>query len=286
MPNLRDIKRRIRSVKNTQQITKAMKLVSASKLRKAQEAMLRARPYALKTKDVMDSLAARCDKDQHPLLNTREVKKVLILLITSDKGLCGGFNSYLNRKTNELIKENEGNEISFLFAGKKGSVFFQNRGFPVVEDFSGWTKGYKFDMSAEISKKLTDVFLEEKADKVYIVYNEFKSVIQQEVIAQQLLPVVPGEAKESGQEVDYIYEPGQEGVLEQLLKMYVETVIHQSFLESIASEHGARMAAMDNASRNAKEMIGQLTLFYNKARQAYITTELTEIVSGAEALKG
>ena len=124
------------------------------------------------------------------------------------------------------------------------------------------------------------------SDKVYIVYNEFKSVIQQTVIAQQLLPVVPGEVKENGQEVDYIYEPGQEGVLEQLLKMYVETVIHQSFLESIASEHGARMAAMDNASRNAKEMIGQLTLFYNKARQAYITTELTEIVSGAEALKG
>ncbi len=286
MPNLRDIKRRIRSVKNTQQITKAMKLVSASKLRKAQEAMLRARPYALKTKDVMNSLAARCDKDQHPLLNIREVKKVLILLITSDKGLCGGFNSYLNRKTNQLIKENEGNEISFLFAGKKGNAFFQSKGFSVVEDYSGWTKGYKFNMSADIAKKLTDVFLEEKADKVYIVYNEFKSVIQQEVIAQQLLPVVPGEAKESGQEVDYIYEPGQEGVLEQLLKMYVETVIHQSFLESIASEHGARMAAMDNASRNAKEMIEQLTLFYNKARQAYITTELTEIVSGAEALKG
>jgi F-type H+-transporting ATPase subunit gamma len=286
MPNLRDIKRRIRSVKNTQQITKAMKLVSASKLRKAQEAMLRARPYALKTKDVMNSLAARCDKDQHPLLNTREVKKVLILLITSDKGLCGGFNSYLNRKTNQLIKENKGNEISFLFAGKKGNTFFKNKGFPVVGNYLGWTKSYTFDMSAEIAKKLTDVFLDEKADKVYIVYNEFKSVIQQTVIAQQLLPVVPGEVKENGQEVDYIYEPGQEGVLEQLLKMYVETVIHQSFLESIASEHGARMAAMDNASRNAKEMIGQLTLFYNKARQAYITTELTEIVSGAEALKG
>ncbi|MBT5472544.1 MAG: ATP synthase F1 subunit gamma [Nitrospina sp.] len=286
MPNLRDIKRRIRSVKNTQQITKAMKLVSASKLRKAQEAMLRARPYALKTKDVMNSLAARCDKDQHPLLNTREVKKVLILLITSDKGLCGGFNSYLIRKTNQLIKENEGNEISFLFAGKKGNTFFQKKGFPVVGDYLGWTKSYTFDMSAEIAKKLTDVFLDEKADKVYIVYNEFKSVIQQTVIAQQLLPVVPGEVKENGQEVDYIYEPGQEGVLEQLLKMYVETLIHQSFLESIASEHGARMAAMDNASRNAKEMIGQLTLFYNKARQAYITTELTEIVSGAESLKG
>ena len=286
MPNLRDIKRRIRSVKNTQQITKAMKLVSASKLRKAQEAMLRARPYALKTKDVMNSLAARCDKDQHPLLNTREVKKVLILLITSDKGLCGGFNSYLNRKTNQLIKENKGNEISFLFAGKKGNTFFKNKGFPVVGNYLGWTKSYTFDMSAEIAKKLTDVFLDEKADKVYIVYNEFKSVIQQTVIAQQLLPVVPGEVKENGQEVDYIYEPGQEGVLVQLWKMYVETVIHQSFLESIASEHGARMAAMDNASRNAKEMIGQLTLFYNKARQAYITTELTEIVSGAEALKG
>ena len=286
MPNLRDIKRRIRSVKNTQQITKAMKLVSASKLRKAQEAMVRARPYALKTKDVMNSLAARCDKDQHPLLNTREVKKVLILLITSDKGLCGGFNSYLIRKTNQLIKENEGNEISFLFAGKKGNTFFQNKEFPVVGDYLGWTKSYTFDMSAEIAKKLTDVFLDEKADKVYIVYNEFKSVIQQTVIAQQLLPLVPSVVKENGQEVDYIYEPGQEGVLEQLLKMYVETVIHQSFLESIASEHGARMAAMDNASRNAKEMIGQLTLFYNKARQAYITTELTEIVSGAEALKG
>ncbi len=286
MPNLRDIKRRIRSVKNTQQITKAMKLVSASKLRKAQEAMMRARPYALKTKDVMDSLAARCDKNQHPLLADREVEKVLIFFITSDKGLCGGFNSYLNRKANQLIKENEGKEISFLFAGKKGYAFFQNKGFPVVEDYSGWTRDYQFSLTAEISEKLSEVFLSEKADKVYIVYNEFKSVIQQEVVAEQLLPIVPGEAKKDGQEIDYIYEPGQEGILEQLLKMYVETVIHQAFLESSASEHGARMTAMDNASRNAKEMIGQLTLFYNKARQAYITTELIEIVSGAEALKG
>ncbi len=286
MPNLRDIKRRIRSVKNTQQITKAMKLVSASKLRKAQEAMMRARPYALKTKDVMNSLAARCDKNQHPLLADREVKKVLIFFITSDKGLCGGFNSYLNRKANQLIKENEGKEISFLFAGKKGYAFFQNKGFPVVEDYSGWTRNYQFNLTTEISEKLSEVFLSENADKVYIVYNEFKSVIQQEVVAEQLLPIVPGEAKEEGQEVDYIYEPGQEGILEQLLKMYVETVIHQAFLESSASEHGARMTAMDNASRNAKEMIGQLTLFYNKARQAYITTELIEIVSGAEALKG
>ena len=288
MANLKEIKRRIQSVKNTQQITKAMKLVAASKLRKAQQAILDARPYAIKMMDVINHLAARCNSDLHPLLDDREGKRTLLLIITSDKGLCGGFNGSIIRKTAQYLKDNDQNENSLIVAGKKGNDIFSNRPVTIVEDLVGWTKDFDYLKAQAIGGNLATMFSESKIDKVLIVYNEFKSVMQQEVIVEQLLPVVP-EKMEQGKDsvaMDYIYEPDEETILNVLLKRYVADVVYRAFLESSASEHGARMTAMDSASRNAGEMIDGLTLTYNKARQAYITKELIEIVNGAEALKG
>ena len=288
MANLKEIKRRIQSVKNTQQITKAMKLVAASKLRKAQQAILDARPYAIKMMDVINHLAARCNSDLHPLLDDREGKRTLLLIITSDKGLCGGFNGSIIRKTAQYLKDNDQNENSLIVAGKKGNDIFSNRPVTIVEDLVGWTKDFDYLKAQAIGGNLATMFSENKIDKVLVVYNEFKSVMQQEVIVEQLLPVVPEKVEQGKDSVamDYIYEPDEETILNVLLKRYVADVVYRAFLESSASEHGARMTAMDSASRNAGEMIDGLTLTYNKARQAYITKELIEIVNGAEALKG
>ena len=288
MANLKEIKRRIQSVKNTQQITKAMKLVAASKLRKAQEAILDARPYAIKMMDVINHLAARCNSDLHPLLDYREGKRTLLLIITSDKGLCGGFNGSIIRKTAQYLKDNDQDENSLIVAGKKGNDIFCNRPVTIVEDLVGWTKDFDYLKGQAIGENLANMFMENKIDKVLVIYNEFKSVMQQEVIVEQLLPVVPEkmEQHKDSVAVDYIYEPDEETILNGLLKRYIAVEVYRAFLESSASEHGARMTAMDSASRNAGEMIDGLTLTYNKARQAYITKELIEIVNGAEALKG
>ena len=287
MPSLKDIKRRIKSVKNTQQITKAMKLVAASKLRKAQHAILEARPYAIKMMDVLNNLAARCNNDLHPLLEARGDNKHLLLIITSDKGLCGGFNSNVIRKTEELLKEKAQNEISLIIAGKKGNDIFRNRQVNIVEDYIGWSKDFNYLKAKEIGENLANQFTDGKVDKVSIVYNEFKSVMVQEVVVEQLLPIVPEVCEKDGLfAVDYIFEPDEEEILEKLLMRYMTVEVYRAFLESSASEHGARMTAMDNATRNAGEMISDLTLTYNQARQAYITKELIEIVNGAEALKG
>lgn len=285
MPNLRDVKQRIRSVKNTEQMTKAMKLVSASKLRKAQAAIQTARPYAHKMRDVMNHLVARCNKDLHPLLDNRTGNRVLLVVITADRGLCGAFNSNIVKMTQELIKENTDREISLFIAGKKGLDFFQNRPYKIQDKYLGWTKDFEYLKAVEIGDMLAQLFIENKTDRIYMVYNEFKSIMLQEVIREQLLPIVSEEAGDD-QLTDYIFEPDEETILEDLLKRYMTTQIYRAFLESSASEHGARMTAMDSASRNAKEMIGQLTLFYNRTRQAHITKELIEIVNGAEALKG
>jgi F-type H+-transporting ATPase subunit gamma len=288
MPNLKDIKRRIQSVKNTQQITKAMKLVAASKLRKAQHAILEARPYAIKMMDVLNHLAARCNSDLHPLLDVREGNRHLFLLITSDKGLCGGFNGSLIRKMTKHLKDNAQNENSLIVAGKKGNDVFRNRPVTVTEEIIGWTKDFDYLKAQALGENLSTLFSEKKIDKVFMVYNEFKSVMQQEVVVEQLLPIVPENLahKDDTFAVDYIYEPDEESILDELLKRYMTVEVYRAFLESSASEHGARMTAMDSASRNAGEMIDGLTLTYNKARQAYITKELIEIVNGAEALKG
>lgn len=288
MANLRDIKRRIRSVKNTQQITKAMKLVAASKLRKAQHAILEARPYAIKLMDVLNHLSARCNSDLHPLLDERDGERHLFLIITSDKGLCGSFNGGVIRKMAQHLKDHPQNDNSLIIAGKKGNDIFRNRPVTIIEDIIGWTRDFDYLKAQAIGDNLATLFSEKKVDKVFMVYNEFKSVMQQEVVVEQLLPVVPEKLqhKEGSFAVDYIYEPDEEAILDELLKRYMAVEVYRAFLESSASEHGARMTAMDSASRNAGEMIGGLTLTYNKARQAYITKELIEIVNGAEALKG
>lgn len=288
MPNLKEIKRRIRSVKNTQQITKAMKLVSASKLRKAQQAILDARPYAIKMMDVLHHLAARCNSDLHPLLDVREGSRHLLLIITSDKGLCGGFNGNIIRKTAEYLKKNPEDGNSLIIAGKKGNEVFRNRPVEIRQEIIGWTKDFDYLQAQEIGENLATLFAEKKVDKVFMVYNEFKSVMQQEVVVEQLLPIVPEQLDKKDETfvVDYIYEPDEEAILGGLLQRYMTVEVYRAFLESSASEHGARMTAMDSATRNAGEMIDGLTLTYNKARQAYITKELIEIVNGAEALKG
>ncbi|CCQ91839.1 ATP synthase, F1 complex, gamma subunit [Nitrospina gracilis 3/211] len=284
MPNLRDVKNRIRSVKNTQQTTKAMKLVSASKLRRAQEAILTARPYATKMRDVLNHLSARCNHDLHPLLNDREGNKVLLVIITADRGLCGAFNANIIKMASQIIEENRDSDISLFLAGKKGGDYFKRRPYKIQENYPGWTKEFNYAKAVEIGEKLGDLFVEGTVDRIFLVYNEFKSVLRQEVIREQLLPIEPEET-EDAHPVDYIYEPDEESILEDILKRYMTLQVYRAFLESSASEHGARMTAMDNASRNAKEMIGQLTLFYNRTRQAYITKELIEVVNGAEALK-
>lgn len=286
MANLSDVKQRIKSVKSTEQITKAMKLVAASKLRKAQEAILTARPYAVKLMDVMNHLAARCNNDMHPLLENREGKKTLLLVVTADRGLCGAFNTNIVKKANQIVKSNPDHEFSLILAGKKGADYFQNRPHKVQEKLIGWTREFDYMQAAKIGESLAQLFIDKVVDKIYVVYNEFKSVMQQEVIQEQLLPIVPETLKETGEPVNYIYEPDEETLLEDILKRYMAVEVYRAFLESTASEHGARMTAMDSASRNAKEMIGDLTLFYNRTRQAAITKELIEVVNGAEALKG
>lgn len=286
MANLKEIKRRIQSVKSTQQITKAMKLVSASKLRKAQDAILKARPYAIKLMDVMNHLSARCNKDLHPLLADREGKKILLLIITSDRGLCGAFNSNIIRMAGQVLQKNPDREFFLIPAGKKANDFFRSREHKILQHYAGWTRDFDYLKAAEIGDILSELFVKKAVDKIYMVYNEFKSVMAQEVILEQLLPIVPEAVDEPGYKVDYIYEPDEEAILNDLLKRYMSVEVYRAFLESSASEHGARMTAMDNATRNAGEMIETLTLFYNRTRQAYITKELIEVVNGAEALQG
>jgi len=286
MANLKDIKRRIGSVKNTSQITRAMKMVAAAKMRKAQENVLASRPYEEKMFEVLNSLARRTGDSLHPLLEHREAKNILIVLFSSDKGLCGGFNANLFRRTNELIHENEGKGIYLSVVGRKAKDFYSGRNVIMEKSYIDFSRNIGHHLASEIGKDAVKAFTSEKVDKVYILFNRFKSVISQEVIVRPLLPLVPEDAGSGEFEVDYIYEPSAEAILGDILVKYVDVEIYQSLLESWASENGARMAAMDNATRNAGEMISSLTLQYNRARQAAITTEIIEIVSGAKALEG
>jgi F-type H+-transporting ATPase subunit gamma len=288
MPNLKDIKRRIKSVKNTQQITKAMKLVAASKLRKAQKAIQDARPYALKTRDVLNHISARCNPDLHALLDQRDGGNTLVMVVTADKGLCGGFNGNIIRRASKLVAESDDKNLSLMLVGKKGKDFFKHRSIKISHEFIDWTRDINYAKAQEIGNLLAEMFVAKKVDKIVMVYNEFKSVMQQEVVVEQLLPIVPEPmeaVKETAHVPEYIYEPDEESILDALLKRYMTVQVYRALLESSASEQGARMTAMDSASRNAGDMINGLSLTYNKARQAYITKELIEIVNGAEALK-
>ncbi len=293
MPSLKAIKKRISSVKNTRQITKAMKMVSAAKLRRAQEAVVAARPYADKVQQVLASLARREDQDAHPLLAQRGQGKALIVLVTSDRGLCGGFNSNVSKAVERHIRANPDGfeQIDLMLVGRKGNDYLKRRPgmsiFKVYENLLG-TGQVSYAPAALIGKDLVALFESEQYDAVYLAYNAFRSAISQEPQIVPLLPVVAetGEEPAVGEYLaDYLYEPNASDVLAQLLPKYVETQVFRAFLESVASEHGARMSAMDSASKNASEMIGKLTLQYNRARQAAITKELMEIISGAESIK-
>ncbi len=290
MASLKDIKKRISSVKNTRHITKAMKMVSASKLRRAQEAVVAARPYADKMHDVLSSLALREDADSHHLLTERGKNKALIVLITGDRGLCGGFNTNIAKAAERFIRENkEGFEsYELLIVGRKGNDYLKRRAgmqiAKVHENLIG-TAQVSYPTGALLGQEVIEFYRSGEYDAVFLVYNAFQSAMTQVQTVTQLLPIVPKEVPEGSFVTDYIYEPNATEVLNQILPKHIEVQIFRSLLESAASEHGARMTAMDSASKNAAEMIGKLTLQYNRARQAAITKELMEIISGAESIK-
>ncbi len=295
MPNLLDIRRRIKSVKNTQQITKAMKMVSAAKLKRAQDRVVTARPFANKMMDVLGGLADRTDENfHHPLLDARGDERYLLVLITADKGLCGAFNTNLIKAAQAFIRDNPDKQIEILAIGRKGRDFYRRRGANLVGEYIGVTgKGrVEFSEALEVARDVIKRFTEDKAiDKAFVIYNEFKSVMQQRVVTEQLLPVSrtasavtqPGTADQSLTLIDYVYEQPPEEIFAKLLPRLIETQIFRALLESIASEQGARMTAMDSASKNARELIDSLTLNMNRVRQAAITNEIIEVVSGAAA---
>jgi F-type H+-transporting ATPase subunit gamma len=290
MANLRAIRKRISSVKSTQQITRAMKMVSAAKLRRAQDAITAARPYARKMREVVQAVAGRAEEDAHPLLAAREGKKLALLLVTSDRGLCGSFNAGLTRAAYRFIAEQRANyeEITLFVVGRKGRDFFRRREQAIRKEYLGVLGNLNRSHAAAMANDLVEGFLSAEFDEVQIVFNEFRSAISQVTRFEKLFPVALEKPAEeaAGAGIDYLYEPGRKEILANLLPKYVETQIYRVLLESVAGEHGARMTAMDSATNNSVDMIARLTLQMNRARQATITTELTEIVSGAEALKG
>jgi F-type H+-transporting ATPase subunit gamma len=294
--SLRAIRTRIRSVRNTQKITKAMKMVAAAKLRRAQDAVVRARPYAQLIDEMLAQLAAdhaEADLPPHPLMAVRPLRRAEVVLMTSDRGLCGGFNSNIIRRGQRFLIE-EGAEferIQFSTVGKRGRDFARKRGIQTRKDYVGFFGRLRYTQAREIADDLIVAYERDELDAVYLLYNEFKSAIVQQISLVQLLPLKPRAQAQRppGPEgfitPEHIFEPSRPEVLQSLLPRYLAMQIWRALLESEASEHGARMTAMDSATKNASDMIGRLTLDYNRARQAAITKELMEIVSGAEALK-
>jgi F-type H+-transporting ATPase subunit gamma len=288
MASLKSIKKRIVSVKNTRQITKAMKMVSAAKLRRAQENIIAARPYAKKMNEVLQALSGSLDTNLHPLLEKREVKNVLLIVITADRGLCGGFNTNLCKAGERFLKDNTESyeQIHVLTVGRKAYEYFKNR-CAVYKNVSDIISKPAYGGIAALSHEVIHGFLQGDYDRVEVLYNSFRTVMTQDITFQQLLPVA-AESMSSVDEqpVEFIYEPSQTELLAEILPKNIEVQLFRFVLESIAGEHGARMTAMDSATKNATEMIGKLTLQYNRARQAAITTELMEIISGSESIKG
>ncbi len=291
MPSLRDIRNRIGSVKSTRQITKAMKMVSAAKLRRAQDAILKTRPYAQLLEQTLCRVALRAAADEavaHPLLAPREQKVAEVVVITSDRGLAGGFNSNIARRAQRFLTENGDifEQILLATIGRKGRDFFRARKIAVRKDFTAVHSDLRYEKAEAIAEEYTERYLAGEVDTVFLAYNEFKSAISQKPVVVQLLPIeTTAAADPAGPAIDFKYEPSREALLKDLVPRHVAMQVWRALLESAASEHGARMSAMESATKNAEEMIGTLTLQYNRARQAAVTKELMEIVSGAEALK-
>lgn len=289
MASLKDIKKRITTVQNTQQITKAMKMVSAAKLRRAQQAVEAARPYADKIAEVLASLSLRVEEeDQHPLLQERGKDRALIVLITADRGLCGGFTANISKAVERHVQEKRDGfgDYDVMIIGRKGHEFLKRRPVQIEKVHENITGNVTYASAQLLAQEIIDGYLADRWDAVYLAYNAFHSAISQEVTIAPIMPVEPQQPPEDEPVIDYIYEPSIKDVLAQIVPKYVETQMFRALLESAASEHGARMTSMDNASKNASEMIDNLTLEYNRARQAAITKELSEIVSGAESIKG
>lgn len=283
-----DLRRRVRSVKNIQQITRAMKFISASRLRKAQDRIFSARPFANRMLAVLNSLATRVDPAAHPLLVSREAEKVMLVVITSDKGLCGSFNTNIIKAAMSRIRSEEVNrELSLSLVGRKGYDWFKTRPWPIQHHYVNIMAKVDPKYARELAQSLVEYYSKSEIDSVHLVYNEFKSVIRQQLVVEPLLPIKKLDLEtDDEQHLEYIFEQSPEHILGALLPRHVETQIFRAMLESEAAEHAARMTAMDAATRNAKEMIERLTLKMNRLRQASITTELIEVVSGADALAG
>ena len=294
MPSLIDLRRRIRSVKNTQQITKAMKMVAASKLRRAQERIMNGRPYAQQMERVLGSIASRVDSSLHPLLTDREIgpdSRTLVIIVSGDKGLCGSFNTNVIKAAGLYVTQSSF-PCSLGLIGRKARDFFVRRGFAVAFEETGIFQQLRFDDAQRIAKAATDAFLAGDVDRVMLVYNEFRSVLTQRVVVSQLLPIpraavddaTSAVATVGAATVDYLYEPEPAKILDQLLPRYIVVQVARALLESNAAFYAAQMTAMDTATKNSSEMIGSLTLYMNKVRQAAITREIIEVVSGAQAL--
>ena len=291
MPSLQSLRRKIASVKNTQKITKAMKMVAAAKLKRAQDRILSARPYAYQLRDVVRHLAERASPISHPLLRKREGHKTELLVITSDRGLCGAFNANILRQATEFLREHadRGEQVSVSPAGRKGCDFFRRRTWTIRQEWPGIFDRLSFEHALDMGQDIVQHYHEGTFDQLYVVYNEFKSVMQQRVVVEKLLPIESLD-EEAGHEPAkavgaYLFEPDEHELLETLLPKHFQVQAFRVLLESAAAEQAARMTAMDGATRNAGELIQKVTLFYNKTRQAAITKELMDIVGGAEALK-
>jgi F-type H+-transporting ATPase subunit gamma len=284
MATLRDIQRRIRSVQSTQKITRAMKLVAAAKLRRAQERILAARPYATKMSELLGNLVSGSEEAVHPLLEQREGPRRQIVVITADKGLAGAFNSNILRRSMELIRESSAAALTLVVVGRKARDFYRRRPYTVKRDLVGFWDRLAYSHACELADFFMQEYLAGEVDEVWLLYNEFRSVAVQRPVRVQLLPI-PRAEDTAAESVDYIYEPAPEEILGELLPRHVRMQVYRALMESLAGEYGARMTAMEAATANAKEMIEVLTIQYNKARQEKITKELLDIVGGAEALK-
>ena len=290
MATLRDIRRRIRSVESTQKITRAMKLVAAAKLRRAQERIVSARPYAVKMAELLSSLVRRAEGEAHPLLVRRPAARKRLVIITADKGLCGAFNSNILRASLAFLREQGETRVTLVVVGKKARDFYRRRQYEIKSEMLGFFDRLAYSHAQELAGGLMQEYLSGEVDEVHLIYNEFRSVAVQRVKREQLLPIESAESAEGqgGAEIaagDYIYEPSPEAILAALLPRHVTTQVYRALMESVAGEYGARMTAMEAATKNAKEMISVLSIQYNKARQERITKELLDIVGGAEALR-
>jgi F-type H+-transporting ATPase subunit gamma len=287
MPSLKALRKRIATVRSTQKITKAMKMVAAAKLRRAQDAAERARPYSEKVGEIFSAVVSDLEGAAHPLLARRDEQRIELVVVTSDRGLCGGYNSNLLRKAEAFIREHPGKQVVVTTVGRKALEFFRRRGVKLAGETTEVMSRPIIESARAIAHDVTQRFADDKTDAVYLLYSRFRSAASQIPTITPLLPVGRPEATADGPPpVEYIFEPPRAELLAALLPRYIETLLMQALLESIASEQGARMTAMENATNNASDMMDRLTLSMNRARQATITTELMEIVSGAEALKG